>query len=58
MIHPLTNQPLDNLTHTKRPPKDLSAVTICPCEILTPIRSIQVFFVHPGFEVDSLSHVT
>jgi hypothetical protein len=53
MIHPQTNQPRDNLTHTKCPSKDLSAVTICPCEILTPIRSIQVFFAHPGFEVDS-----
>jgi hypothetical protein len=36
--------------------------TVCsdnsPCDILTPVRSVQVFFVHPSFEVDGLSHVT
>ncbi len=58
MIHPPTNQPRDNSNHTIRPPNKPSAVTTCPCDILTPVWSVQVFFVHPGFEVDGLSHVT
>ncbi len=56
---PSTNKP----TATIRPtlsihPMNCLAVTIFPCDILTPVRSIQVFFVHPDFELDGLSHVT
>ncbi len=39
-------------------PTNQSAVTVHPCDILTPVRSAQVFFVHPGYGLDSLSHVT
>jgi hypothetical protein len=47
-IRPLTNRPRDNSTHTIHPPNELSAVTIHPCDILTPIWSVQVFFIHPA----------
>jgi hypothetical protein len=57
-IHPPTNQPCNISTHTIRAPNKPSAVTIYFCDILTPIRSVKVFFVHPSFEVDGLPHVT
>ncbi len=57
-IRPPTNQPYDSSTHTIRPPNKLSAVTIYYCDILPPIQFVQVFFVHPGFKADGLSHVT
>jgi hypothetical protein len=57
-IRPPMNLPRDISTHTIHPPNEPPAVTIRRCDILTPVRSVQVFFVHPPFEVDSLSLVT